>query len=137
MQPEEPSIEISEPKDATPSHTPTFTTAHISDTISELIPKPFSDLCDSPCEFPFNYYDELFHDFGNVAIQPLVERHLAPKDQRDHPPDLEESQWQEQCIGNVSAIMSREWLDEAESSVQVNRLCNIPDVYCAYDITWL
>jgi hypothetical protein len=98
MQPEEPSVEIPEPKDATPSHTPTFTTAHISDTISEPICKPFSDSCDSPCEFPFNFFDELFHDFGNAANQPLGGRHLPPKDQRDHPPDLEESQWQEQYI---------------------------------------
>jgi hypothetical protein len=48
-----------------------------------------------------------------------VGRHLPPKDQRDHPPDLEESQWQEQYIGNLSAIMSREWLEEVESSVEV------------------
>jgi hypothetical protein len=119
MQPEEPSVEIPEPKDATPSHTPTFTTAHISDTISEPICKPFSDSCDSPCEFPFNFYDELFHDFGNAANQPLVGRHLPPKDQRDHPLDLEESQWQEQYIGNLSAIMSREWLEDVESSAEV------------------
>jgi hypothetical protein len=119
MQPEEPSIDIPEPKDATPSHTPTFTTANISDTISEPIPKPFSDSCDSPCEFPFNFYDELFYDFGNVANQPLVGRHLPPKDQRDHPPDLEESQWQEQYIGNLFAIMSPEWPKEAESSTEV------------------
>jgi hypothetical protein len=66
-QPEEPSIEILEPKDATPSHARTFTIAHISDTNSEPIPKPFSDSCDSLCEFPFNFYDKLFHDFGNVA----------------------------------------------------------------------
>jgi hypothetical protein len=122
MQPEEPSIDIPEPKDATPSHTPTFTTTHISDTISEPIPKPFSDSCDSPCEFPFNFYDELFYDFGNVANQPLVGRHLPPKDQRDHPPDLEESRWQEQYIGNLSAIMSPEWPKEAESSTEVIRL---------------
>jgi hypothetical protein len=50
-----------------------------------------------------------------------VGRHLAPNDQRDHPPDLEESQWQEQYIGNISAIMSREWLEEAESSAEVIR----------------
>jgi hypothetical protein len=106
MQPEKPSIEISEPKYVTPSHTPTFTTAHIFDTISEPIPIPFSDSCDSPCEFPFNFYDELFHDFENAANQPLVGRHLPPKDQRGHPLDLEESQWQEQYIGNLSAIMS-------------------------------
>jgi hypothetical protein len=93
MQPEEATIEILEPRDARPLHTPTFTTAHISNPISEPIPKPFSDSYDSPCEFPFNFYDELFHDFGNVANQPLVGRHLPPKDQRDHPPDLDESQW--------------------------------------------
>jgi hypothetical protein len=122
MQLKEPSIEIPEPKDATPSHTPTFTTAHVSDTISEPIPKPFSDSCDSPCEFPFNFYDKLFHDFGNATNQPLVGRHLPPKDQRDHPTDLEESQWQEQYIGNLSAIMSQEWLEEAESSAEVIRL---------------
>jgi hypothetical protein len=75
MQPEEPSIEIPEPKDATPSHAPTFTTAHISDTIYEPIPKSLSDSCDSPCEFPFNFYDELFHDSGNAANQPLVGRY--------------------------------------------------------------
>jgi hypothetical protein len=99
---EEPSIEIPEPKDVTPLHRTTFTTAHIS----EPIPKPLSDSCDSPCEFPFIFYDELFHDFGNAANQPLVGRHLPPKDQRDHPPDLEESQWQEQCIENLSDTMS-------------------------------
>jgi hypothetical protein len=119
MEPEEPSIEIPEPKDVTPSHTPTFTTAHISETIFEPIPIPFLDSCDSPCEFPFNFYDEVFHDFGNAANQPLVGRHLPPKDQRDHPPDLEESQWQEQYIGNLSAIMCSEWLEEAESSAEV------------------
>jgi hypothetical protein len=122
MQPEEPSMEILEPKDVTPSHAPTFTTAHISDTIFELIPKPFSDSCDSPCEFPFNFYDELFHDFGNATNQPLVGINLPPKDQRDHPPDLEESQWQEQYIGNLSAIMSRELLEEVESFVEVINL---------------
>jgi hypothetical protein len=37
IQLEEPSIEIPEPRDVTPSHTPTFTTANISDTISEPI----------------------------------------------------------------------------------------------------
>jgi hypothetical protein len=46
-------------------------------------------------------------------------RHLPPKDQRYHPPDLEESQWQEQYMGNLSAIMSREWLEEAKSSAEV------------------
>jgi hypothetical protein len=121
MQLGEPSIEIPEPKDVTPSHTPTFTITHIFDTISEPIPKHFSESCNSPCEFPFNCYDELFHDFRNAANQPLVGRHLPPKDQRDHPPDLEESQWQEQYIGNLSAIMSREWLDEAESSADAIR----------------
>jgi hypothetical protein len=119
MQPEEPSIEIPEPKDATPLHTPTFNTTYISDTISAPIPKPLSGSCNSPCEFPFNFYDELFHDFGNVANQPLVGRHLPPEDQRNHPPDLEESQWQEQYRGNISSIMSRELLEEAESSTEV------------------
>jgi hypothetical protein len=122
MQPEEPSIEIPEPKDVTPLHKPTFTTTHISDTISEPIPKPFSGLCDSPCEFPFNFCDKFFHDFGNVANQPLVGRHLPPKDQRGHPPNLEESQWQEQYIGNISTIMGREWLEDVESSAEVIRL---------------
>jgi hypothetical protein len=37
MQPEEPSIETPEPKDATPSHTPAFTTTHISNAISEPV----------------------------------------------------------------------------------------------------
>jgi hypothetical protein len=115
MQPEEPSIEILEPKDATPSRTPTLTTTHASDTISE----PIRNSYDSPCEFPFNFYDELFHDFGNAANQPFVGRHFPPKDQRDHPPDLKQSQWQEQYIGNLSAIMSREWLEEVESSAEV------------------
>jgi hypothetical protein len=32
---------------------------------------------------------------------------LPPKDQRDHPPDLEESQWQEQYIRNLSAIWAK------------------------------
>jgi hypothetical protein len=68
------------------------------------------------------FYDELFHDFGDAANQPLVGRHLPPKDQMDHPADLEESQWQEKYIGNLSAIMSREWLEEAESSGEVIRL---------------
>jgi hypothetical protein len=111
-----------EPKDATRSHAPTFSTTYIYDTISEPIPKPFSDSCDSPCEFPFNFYDKLFHDFGNAANQPLMGRHFPPKDQRDHPPDLEESQWQEQYIGNLSATMSREWFEVAESSTEVIRL---------------
>jgi hypothetical protein len=122
MQPEEPSIEILEPKDATPSHTSTLTTTHISDTISEPIPKPFLDSCDSPCEFPFNFYDELFHDFGSAANQPLVGRNLPPKDKWDHPPDLEELPWQEQYIGNLSAIMTREWLEEAKLSAEAIRL---------------
>jgi hypothetical protein len=73
MQPEEPSIEIPKPKYATPSHTPTFTTRHISDTIFEPIPRPFSNSCDSLCEFPFNLYDELFHDFEMPQINPLWE----------------------------------------------------------------
>jgi hypothetical protein len=51
---------------------------------------------------------------GMPQINPLWED-IPPEDQRDHPPDLEESQWQEQYIGNLSAIMSREWLDEVES----------------------
>jgi hypothetical protein len=106
----------------TPSHAPNFTTTHISNTISEPIPKPFSDSCDSPREFPFNFYDKIFYDFGNAANQPLVGRHLPPKDQRDHPSDLEESQWQEQYIGNLSAILSQEWPEEAESFVKVIRL---------------
>jgi hypothetical protein len=122
MKPEEPSIELPEPKNATPSHTPTFMTAHVFDTISEPIPKHFSDSCNSPCEFTFNFYDELFRDFGNAANQPLVGRHFPPKDQRDHPPDLEESQWQEQYIGNLCAIMSQEWLEEVEASAEVIRL---------------
>jgi hypothetical protein len=122
MQPEEPSREIPEPKDVTPSHTPTFTIAHISDTISEPIPKPFPKSCDSSCEFPFIFYDELFHDFGNAANQPLVGRHLPPRDKWDHPPDLDESQLQEQYIGNLFAIISREWLEEAESSIEAIQL---------------
>jgi hypothetical protein len=47
-----------------------------------------------------------------------VGRHLPPKDRRDHSPDLDKSQWQEQYIGNLSVIMSREWFDEVESSVE-------------------
>jgi hypothetical protein len=91
MQLEEPSIKITKPKNAILSHTPTFTTSHIFNTISEPIPKSFLDSCDSPCEFRFSFYDELFQDFGNAANQPLEGRHLPLKDQRDHPPDLEES----------------------------------------------
>jgi hypothetical protein len=51
-----------------------------------------------------------------------VGRNLPPKDKWDHPPDLEELPWQEQYIGNLSAIMTREWLEEAKLSAEAIRL---------------
>jgi hypothetical protein len=79
MQLEEPSIEIPEPKDVSASHTPTFIIAHITDTISEPIPKPFSDSCDSRVSSLSIFMTSFSMMLGMPQINPLWEDICLPK----------------------------------------------------------
>jgi len=70
----------------------------------------------SECVLPFDFYDELFQDFGNVSNCPIEERHKIPNSNEHKTPDPKTLQHQKEFLENLSAVMSREWLDEAEAS---------------------
>ena len=80
------------------------------------------DPYDSPLDLPYTFYDELFHDFGNASKQPTVGRHIAQGDLKVHTTDPGEIQLQKEELAYHSAIMSWEWLREAEANNQVVQL---------------
>jgi hypothetical protein len=47
--------------------------------ISEPEPQPFMDSYDLNPDFPYSFYDELFHGFYNAARQPIMENQVVHK----------------------------------------------------------
>jgi hypothetical protein len=76
------------------------------------------DSYDSYTDFSYNY-DELFHDFGNAAKQPIMEKQVVQGCQDIHKTDLAKLLRQGEVLGDLSTIMSREWLKEVEAVPKV------------------
>jgi hypothetical protein len=72
----------------------------------------------SPLEFPFEFEEDIFEDYGNTSNFPIQARPLAKTTPHD---PLEESISLEH-LKSLSAIMSYEWLTEAELSHEVARV---------------
>ena len=72
----------------------------------------------SPLEFPFEFEEDLFEDYGNTSNFPFQARPLAKITSSDP-----HEEWVH--IGHIkslSAVMSYEWLMEAELSPEVARI---------------
>jgi hypothetical protein len=77
--------------------------------------QPYKEFDDPSCDFVYGFYDELFANFGNTWNYQRVER---PKAQEEPETPISSSEGRAEhfmLITNLSAIMSREWLDEAEA----------------------
>jgi hypothetical protein len=81
--------------------------------------QPYREFDDPSCDFVYEFYDELFTDFGNTWNYQRVERPKAQEEPETPISCLEERVEHFRLISNLSAIMSREWLDEAEASTDV------------------
>ena len=81
-------------------------------------PYPSPAYYDSLYTTPYDFDDDLFEDIGSITNFPR-ERRVEPIDQA---PDKEELEYQREYLGRLSAIMSREWLDEAEASTEVVKM---------------
>jgi hypothetical protein len=84
--------------------------------------QPYMEVDDPSCDFVYEFYDELFADFGNTWNYRRVERPKAREKQETLVPTSEDRSEHFRLISNLSAIMSREWLDEAESLTDVIKL---------------
>jgi hypothetical protein len=84
--------------------------------------QPYMEVDDPSCDFVYEFYDELFADFGNTWNYRRVERPKGREKQETLVPTSEDRSEHFMLISNLSAIMSREWLDEAESSTDVIKL---------------
>jgi hypothetical protein len=72
----------------------------------------------SPLEFPFEFEEDIFEDYGNTSNFPIQARPLEKTTQ----PDPQEETVSIEHIKSLSAIMSYEWLTEAELSPEVARI---------------
>lgn len=90
--------------------------ATMSDDCFEPIQISDPDLYDSPCAFPYNFYDELFLEYGDSSKLPIDEKHKCVKVRTSGNIDHCE---QKELMKNLSTVKSREWLDEAEASSKV------------------
>jgi hypothetical protein len=79
----------------------------------------YREVEDPSCDFVYDFYDELFADFGNTWNYQRVGRPKAQEEPETLIPCSGEQAEHFRLISNLSAIMSREWLDEAEASTDV------------------
>jgi hypothetical protein len=80
---------------------------------------PYRGFDDPSCDFVYDFYNELFADFGNTWNYQRVERPKAQEEAKILISCSEERAEHFRLISNLSATMSREWLDEAEASFDV------------------
>jgi hypothetical protein len=119
---------LSEPKPIEEKHT--FPTIQSIDDCTPLTKTWFTDEpfqpymeVDNPlCDFVYEFYDELFVDFGNTWNYRRIDRPKAREKPETLVPTSEDRSEHFRLISNLSAIMSREWLDEAEASTVVIKL---------------
>ena len=71
----------------------------------------------SPLEFPFEFKEDLFEDYGNTSNFPIQARPLAQTTSSDPHEELVHIEH----IKSLSSVMSYEWLREAELSPMVAR----------------
>ena len=72
----------------------------------------------SPLEFPFEFEEDIFEDYGNTSNLPVQARplaHTTPFDPHEESVHLEH-------IKSLSSVMSYEWLREAELSPEVAQI---------------
>jgi hypothetical protein len=84
--------------------------------------QPYQEVDDPSCDFVYKFYDELFFDFGNTWNYRRVERPKAQEKPETFIPTSEVRAEHFRLISNLSAIMIREWLDEAEALIDVIKL---------------
>jgi hypothetical protein len=81
--------------------------------------QPYQEVYDPSCDFVYEFYDELFADFGNTWNYRRVERPKAREKLEILIPNTEEVERRRQSLEYVSAMSSREWLRETEVMDQV------------------
>jgi hypothetical protein len=86
--------------------------------------QPYREFDDPSCDFVYEFYDELFAGFGNTWNYQRIERPKTQEGLETHISCSEERVEHFRLISNLSAIMSREWLDEAEASTDVIKFPN-------------
>jgi hypothetical protein len=82
----------------------------------------YQEVYDPSCDFVYEFYDELFADFGNTWNYRRVARPKARENPETLIPNPEEVKRQRQRLEYFSAISSREWLREIEVMDQVIQL---------------
>jgi hypothetical protein len=82
----------------------------------------YREFDDPSCDFVYDFYDELFANFGNTWNYQRVERSKAQEESETPISCSEERAEHFRLITNLSTIMRREWLDEAEASTDVIKL---------------
>src|SRR6187551_3848900 len=109
-----------EPKEPIPVQSKSISASSPSEPEAYFEPQPYSspDHYDSLYTTLYDFDDDLFEDVGSATSFPR-ERCVEQKDQA---PDKEELEYQREYLGRLSAIMSREWLDEAEASTEVVKM---------------
>jgi hypothetical protein len=80
---------------------------------------PYRGFDDPSCDFVYDFYNELFADFGNTWNYQRVERPKAQEEAKTLISCSEERAEHFRLISNLPAIMSTEWLDEVEASFDV------------------
>jgi hypothetical protein len=84
--------------------------------------QPYREFDDPSCDFVYEFYDELFHNFGNTWNYQRVERTKAQEEPETPISCSEERVEHFKFISNFLAIMSKEWLDEAKALTDVIKL---------------
>src|SRR6187551_3572083 len=96
---------------------------------AQFEPQPYSSLDYYPPLYttPYDFEDGLFDDIDCVIRFPRGQC----VEQKDPPPDKEALEYQREYLGRLSAIKSREWLDEAEASTEVVKMPKrIRTIFC-------
>ena len=75
-----------------------------------------------PLDYPLNIETDLFADFGNVSNQPVQRRSTARRAPNSHIPAHLEAGYLRATAQELTAIMSNEWVREAETSSDVIKL---------------
>jgi hypothetical protein len=109
---------------------PTFPTIQSVEDCTPLTKTCFTDepfqtyreFDDPSCDFIYEFYDELFVDFGNTWNYQRVEIPKAQEEPETPISCSEERVEHFRLIIDLSVIMSREWLDEVNASTDVIKL---------------
>jgi len=126
-----PDEEEKQPKPEEPIHqqSKSISSSIPSEPDAQFEPQPYSSLDYYPPLYttPYDFDDGLFDDIDCAIRFPRGQC----VEQKDPPPDKEALEYQREYLGRLSAIKSREWLDEAEASTEVVKMPKrIRTIFC-------